>query len=94
MPNRHTGFTFGFDTALADYRWQWSHGRIHDDANPPAGALVYYASGAFGHVAVSIGNGQAVGTLGVAGQSLAVQQHPVLGFLSSPHLGWANPIGS
>jgi len=68
--------------------------RIHTDSNPPAGALVYYKGGAYGHVAISIGNGQEVGTLGNAGQRLPVQQYPVRGFITSPFLGWANPLGS
>jgi Bacterial SH3 domain len=89
------GFTFRFSSALTDYQWQAAHGRIHTDSNPPVGALVYYgAGGGFGHVAVSIGNGQEIGTYGYAGQRLAVRQYPVRGFLSNPYYGWANPIGS
>ncbi len=89
------GFTFRFPSAIADYQWQRSNGRIHTDANPPAGALVYYGGGnGFGHVAVSIGNGQEIGTLGYVGNRLPVKQYPVLGYLSNPYLGWANPIGS
>ena len=59
------------------------------------GALVYYgAGGGFGHVAVSIGGGQEIGTYGFVSKPLAVRQYPVVGFLSNPYLGWANPIGS
>lgn len=88
------GYMVGFDSALAGYKWQLAHGRIHSDSNPPAGALVYYKGGAYGHVAISIGNGQEVGTLGNTGQRLPVQQYPVRGFITSPFLGWANPLGS
>lgn len=88
------GYAVGFDSALAGYRWQLAHGRIHTDSNPPAGALVYYKGGALGHVAISIGDGQEVGTLGNADQRLPVQQYPVRGFITAPFLGWANPIGS
>lgn len=88
------GFTFRYPSATADFQWQQANGRIHTDANPPAGALVYYSGGSFGHVAVSIGSGQEIGTLGYVGQRLAVRQYPVLGFLSNPYLGWAKPIGS
>jgi hypothetical protein len=89
------GFTFRFPSAIADYQWQQSNGRIHTDANPPVGALVYYGGGGgYGHVAVSIGNGQEIGTYGYVGQRLPVRQYPVLGYLSNPYLGWANPIGS
>ena len=33
-------------------------------------------------------------TYGYVGQRLPVQQYPVIGFLTNPYLGWANPIGS
>jgi hypothetical protein len=91
------GFTFRFASATLDYQWQAARHRIHTDTNPPVGALVYYAGGnGAGHVAVSIGNGQAVGTYGYSQpqQRLPVRQYPVVGFLSNPYLGWANPIGS
>jgi uncharacterized protein YraI len=89
------GFTFRFPSAIADFQWQRANGRIHTDTRPPVGALVYYgAGGGFGHVAVSIGGGQEIGTFGYAGQRLAVRQYPVVGFLNNPYLGWANPIGS
>jgi hypothetical protein len=88
------GFQFRFGSALENYNWENSHGRIHTDTNPPAGALVFYSGGTSGHVAVSIGGGQEVGTYGFYGQRLSVRQYPVVGFLSNPYLGWANPIGS
>ncbi len=89
------GFTFRFPTALADYAWARDHGRLHTDANPPVGALVFYGGGSAGHVAVSIGGGQAVGTYGFVGWRVPVRQYPVVGFLTgNPYLGWANPIGS
>lgn len=89
------GFTFRFPSATADFQWQSANGRIHTDTSPPVGALVYYGGGGgFGHVAVSIGGGQEIGTYGFVGQRLAVRQYPVVGFLSNPYLGWANPIGS
>ena len=89
------GFTFRFPSAIADYQLQAARGRIHTDTNPPVGALVYYgAGGGYGHVAVSIGGGQAIGTYGYVGQRLPVRQYPVTGYLSNPYIGWANPIGS
>ncbi|CAO5151396.1 SH3b domain-containing protein [Frankia sp. AiPs1] len=87
-------FTFRFPTALADFAWQRDHGRLHTGGTPPAGALVFYGGGSAGHVAVSIGGGQAVGTYGFVGQRLAVRQYPVVGFLTNPYLGWSTPIGS
>lgn len=88
------GFQFNFASALADYHWQLSNGRIHTDTNPPAGALVFYAGGSYGHVAVSIGGGQEIGTYGFYGQRLPVRQYPVVGFLHNQYLGWSRPIGS
>lgn len=89
------GFKFRFDSAIADYQWEANNGRIHTDANPPLGALVFYGgANGNGHVAVSIGGGQEIGTLGSFGQRLRVSQYPVIGYLSNPYLGWALPIGS
>jgi hypothetical protein len=89
------GFTFRFASAINHYNWQLSHGRIHTDTNPPVGAVVFYGGGGgYGHVAVSIGGGQVIGTLGNVGQRLPVSQYPVVGYLSNPYLGWARPIGS
>lgn len=88
------GFAFQFPSAIANYQWEADNGRIHTDADPPSGALVFYASdNPYGHVAVSIGGGQAIGTEGYDGQRLPVSQYPVVGFVSN-YLGWANPIGS
>jgi hypothetical protein len=89
------GFTFRFNRALDDYQWEANNGRIHTDANPPVGALVFYGTGASpsGHVAVSIGGGQAVGTIGDGSKRLPVSQYPVVGYVAN-YLGWALPIGS
>lgn len=87
-------FAFQFPSAIAHYNWQQARGRIHTDANPPVGAVVFYGGGGYGHIAISIGGGQEVGTYGYSGQRLPVRQYPVLGFLSNPYLGWAYPIGS
>jgi cell wall-associated NlpC family hydrolase len=94
------GFAFRFPSAIADYQWEASNGRIRTDTNPPAGALVFYGGGGgggggggYGHVAVSIGGGLEIGTLGFVGQRLPVSQYPVIGYLSNLYLGWANPMG-
>ena len=86
------GFAFQFPSAIAHYQWQADNGRIHGDADPPVGALVFYNNNQYGHVAVSIGGGQVIGTLGYDGDRLAVAQYPV-GYILS-YLGWAAPIGS
>ena len=89
------GFPHQFASAIVDYQWQQAQGRIHTDTNPPVGALVFYGGGGgYGHVAVSIGGGQAIGTYGYVGQRLPVRQYPVVGFLTNPYLGWSRPIGS
>jgi uncharacterized protein YraI len=89
------GFQFRFATAIADYHAEFNAGRIHTDTNPPVGALVFYGGGGgAGHVAVSIGNGQEIGTYGFVGDHYPVSQYPVIGYLSNPYLGWALPFGS
>jgi uncharacterized protein YraI len=89
------GFRFRFPSAIAHYQQQRAQGRIHTDANPPAGAVVFYGGGnGFGHVGVALGNGQVISTQGFFGQRLPVKQHPVVGYLSNPYLGWAIPYGA
>jgi hypothetical protein len=62
------------------------------------GALVFYGGdGGAGHIAVSIGNGQEIGTLGYIGDRYPVSQYAVVGspqLNSNPYLGWALPFGS
>ncbi len=90
------GFQFGpWASAVVDYQTGASAGRIHTDTDPPAGALVFYGPvNGTGHVAVSIGNGQEVGTYGYAGNQYPIMQYPVIGYLSNQYLGWAVPFGS
>jgi hypothetical protein len=45
-------------------------------------------------VGVALGNGQVISTQGFSGQRLPVKQHPVVGYLSNPYLGWAVPYGA
>ena len=88
------GFKFTFGSALDDYQAEYAANRIHNDSNPPVGALVFYDGGTSGHVAVSIGNGQEVGTYGYVGNQYPIMQYAVRGFLSNNYLGWALPFGS
>lgn len=87
-----------FGTALDDYQAEVNAGRIHAasmNQTPPVGALVFYGGGGGdGHVAVSIGNGQEVGTLGMPWNTYPISQYSVIGSLSNPYLGWAVPFGS
>lgn len=86
-----------FGSAYLDYLAEKSANRIHyPDANPPAGALVFYGGGnGNGHVAVSIGNGQEIGTYGPdsTGRNYPIMQYGVTS-LRNPYLGWAVPFGS
>ena len=92
------GFQFSYGSALADYQAELNAGRIHTDTSPPVGALVFYGGGkGAGHVAVSIGNGQEIGTLGYVGDHYPVSQYAVAGtpqLSGNPYLGWALPFGS
>jgi hypothetical protein len=89
------GFQFRYGSAYLDYQAEANAGRIHTDTNPPVGALVFYGgANGNGHIAVSIGNGQEIGTYGYVGQAYPIRQYAVTGFLSNPYLGWAEPFGS
>ena len=77
-----------YASALSDYRAQKAAGRVHTDANPPAGALVFYGGGRDGHVALSIGDGMVVTTWGYIGQRHPIREMKVHGF-SNPYYGWA-----
>jgi cell wall-associated NlpC family hydrolase len=63
--------------------------RLADTLNPPPGALVFWG-GSFGHVAVSLGNGQVVGTQGFNVLEETVRQTIAAVTSSSgyPYLGW------
>ena len=85
-----------YGSAYLDYQAEANARRIHTDTNPPPGALVFYGPGADGngHVAVSIGNGQEIGTYGDASHLYPIKQYAVTGITSPPYLGWAEPFGS
>lgn len=79
---------YHYASASLDYAAQRLSGRIHTDANPPAGALVYYGGLPHGHVALSVGGGQVISTWGLAGQRYPLRQTAVRAF-TNPYLGWA-----
>ena len=81
-----------YGSAAIDYNAMAAMGRIHRDDQAPAGALVFYAGGSDGHVALSIGGGQVVSTIGYVGNRYPVQQVGIHWF-SNPYLGWAMPVG-
>ena len=63
------------------------------DRRQPPGALVFWTGGtSYGHVAVSIGGGQVIGTLSYNGQRRPVSQYSI-GYISG-FLGWARAPGS
>jgi hypothetical protein len=80
----------GFYSAIANYNAWHIAGYIHGGV-PPRGALVFYNVGIYGHVAVAVGNGQVVSTIGYSYQRLPVAQHPYTYFPA--YLGWAMPFG-
>lgn len=86
------GFRFRFDSAIDHYNNQTAQGRVHRDTNAPTGAVVFYGGGTYGHVGVSVGNGQAISTQGNYGQRLAVRQHSITAM--PYYLGWAYPHGA
>jgi hypothetical protein len=77
-----------FASAATDFTAQKKAGRIHPDANPPDGALVFYGGNLDGHVALSVGDGQVVTTWGYIGQRFSVREVNLHGF-SNPYYGWA-----
>lgn len=77
-----------YGSAAANYSARSAAGQIHTDTNPPAGALVFYSWGSYGHVALSIGNDQIVSTQGSGSTALPVKQLGVLD-MGLPYLGWA-----
>ena len=87
-----------YPRAVDDLSAQQTAGRFHQAAwnqTPPVGALVLY-SGGIGHVAISIGNGEEIGTLGgTTSDDLPISEYPVTGYLINVSFhGWAFPAGS
>jgi hypothetical protein len=84
------GRRFNYASAIADYTSRRNAGQIHGGV-PPRGALVFYGGGGgYGHVAISTGGGYVVGTLGFAGDHLAIGRTPYT-YFSNPYYGWAMP---
>jgi hypothetical protein len=57
---------------------------------PPRGAWAYYKNGTNGHVALSLGNGRCISSLGSAYGGIKVHSY----LLSMPYIGWAYPLAS
>lgn len=84
---RAYGTSGRYPSAQANFNAQRAAGRVRTDTNPPAGALVFYAWGSYGHVGVSLGGGQVISTQGFS-TPLPVRQHTVTG-INLQYLGWA-----
>lgn len=78
-----------YASASANYQAHLRAGLIHTDNNPPIGALVYYGGGQYGHVALSVGGGRIITTLGQVNQRLPISEIS-LSSLKNPYLGWAH----
>ena len=88
-----------FGSAALDYEAEKTAGRVHSGYNAPPGALVFWWSGNpndNGHVAVSIGDGQAIGTYGESSaHPYPIKSYSIAtGITSPPYVGWAFPFGS
>jgi exopolysaccharide biosynthesis protein len=83
------GNRFWHRSAMQHYVARRNAGQIRGGV-PPRGALVFWtAGGNDGHVAISVGNGQVVGTQGWSYQRLPVFRTSYTYF--SGYLGWAMP---
>ena len=76
-----------YGSAAANYRAQKAAGRLKTTGTPPAGALVFYEWGAYGHVAISTGGGKAISTQGYE-TALPVKEHTING-IGLRYLGWS-----
>jgi hypothetical protein len=82
-------YTFDFYSAWDDYKAQQRAGRVHRGV-PPRGALVFYKDVPYGHVALSLGHGLVVSTIGFDNQRLPVAIEPYRWFTAA-YMGWAAP---
>ena len=84
------GEAFQAPSAIAEYHVMQAGGYVHPGI-PLPGALVFYGGGeGYGHVAISIGDGQVISTLGYSGDKLPIAQNPYKYFPA--YLGWAMPF--
>ncbi|MGQ0846802.1 MAG: CHAP domain-containing protein [Sporichthyaceae bacterium] len=90
---RANGWSASGVRSAADY-WAQAGDRHLDDANPPAGALVFWDTGKRdGHVALSVGNGTVVSTdIAGRGSAAAVALTTVSQRWNATYLGWTPPF--
>jgi hypothetical protein len=78
--------------AIDIYHQYLSARMIHTfPSRPPRGALVFFNRTSFGHVAISIGNWQAVGTQGLDNQ-VPINTIGTYNVNTPDYLGWAMPL--
>jgi surface antigen len=65
-------------------------------SRPPRGALVFWDTGTYGHVAISLGNWQAVGTRGYDGDTQPISNYGVdpTGHSLGTFRGWVMPTSN
>jgi len=82
----------GYESAKSHYQAALAAKDIHTDSNPPPGALVYWDTGQYGHIALSVGGGKVASTDFVhKGQEDVV---PIADITAKwgTYLGWSNPF--
>ena len=95
----HSHAASGFPSAIEQWQHYVQSGLAHPyDPNPPPGALVFWDSEPYGHVAVYLGNGEIVtndlydGASGLhGGVYFAPMDEVTDGTWHLPYLGWAPP---
>ena len=95
----HSHAASGFPSAIEQWQHYVQSGLAHPhDPNPPPGALVFWDSEPYGHVAVYLGNGEIVtndlydGSTGLhGGVYFAPMAEITDGTWHLPYLGWAPP---
>lgn len=83
---------FRYWSAASDYRAEQGLRRVREGV-PPRGALVFYQDGRYGHVALSVGGGWVISTVGTDADRLPVLRVSYEWF-NARYLGWAMPIMS
>jgi cell wall-associated NlpC family hydrolase len=84
------GISIPRGNASTVYNTYRGRGQISRTGTPPAGALVFWdVARPYGHVALSVGGGQVIGTRGMDFARLPVQQYAINAIPG--YLGWVMP---
>lgn len=82
----------GYESAKVHYYAMLAQGIAHPgDRNPPIGALLFWDSDTYGHVAVYVGNGMIVSNWSGPPNGKGVYLMPA-DRVHMPYLGWSNPV--